>query len=161
MSNIYELSENYRQVFDAIANGEDDQVYLDTLEAINDSIEDKADNYMRVIKNSEADIEALDKEIKRLQEKKKVLSNGVKRMKESLQEAMERTNKLAFKTTLFSYAIQNNAPSLDNLDIDKIPKKYFVDQEPKLDKKSLLNDLKEGQEINGATMKQTKSLRVR
>lgn len=161
MSNIYELSENYRQVFDAIANGEDDQVYLDTLEAINDSIEDKADNYMRVIKNSEADIEALDKEIKRLQEKKKVLSNGVKRMKESLQEAMERTNKLAFKTTLFSYGIQNNAPSLDNLDIDKIPKKYFVDQEPKLDKKSLLNDLKEGQEINGATMKQTKSLRVR
>ena len=161
MSNIYELSENYRQVFDAIANGEDDQVYLDTLEAINDSIEDKADNYMRVIKNSEADIEALDKEIKRLQEKKKVLSNGVKRMKESLQGAMERTNKLAFKTTLFSYGIQNNAPSLDNLDIDKIPKKYFVDQEPKLDKKSLLNDLKEGQEINGATMKQTKSLRVR
>lgn len=161
MSNIYELSENYRQVFEAISNGEDDQVYLDTLEAINDSIEDKADNYMRVIKNSEADIEALDKEIKRLHEKKKVLSNGVKRMKESLQEAMERTNKLAFKTTLFSYGIQNNAPSLDKLDIDKIPKKYFVDQDPKLDKKSLLNDLKEGQEINGATMKQTKSLRVR
>lgn len=161
MSNIYELSENYRQVFEAISNGEDDQVYLDTLEAINDSIEDKADNYMRIIKNSEADIEALDKEIKRLQDKKKVLSNGVKRMKENLQEAMERTNKLAFKTTLFTYGIQKNAPSLDNIDTSKIPKKYFVEQEPKLDKKALLKDLKEGQEINGATIKQTQSLRVR
>ncbi|ASN69320.1 hypothetical protein 9S3_68 [uncultured Caudovirales phage] len=161
MSNIYELSENYRQVFEAISNGEDDQVYLDTLEAINDSIEEKADNYMRIIKNLEGDNEALDKEIKRLQARKKTNENGMKRMKEDLQLAMEQTNKLAFKTPLFSYGIQNNAPSLDNLDIDKIPKKYFVDQEPKLDKKSLLNDLKEGQEINGATMKQTKSLRVR
>lgn len=161
MSNIYELTESYKQVFDAISSGEDDQVYLDTLQSINDSIEDKADNYMRVIKNLEGDNEALDKEIKRLQARKKTNQNGIKRMKEDLQLTMEQTNKLAFKTPLFSYGIQNNAPSLDNLDIDKIPKKYFVEQDPKLDKKSLLNDLKEGQEINGATMKQTQSLRVR
>ncbi|WNM55269.1 Gam-like end protection [Staphylococcus phage S-CoN_Ph27] len=111
-----------RQVFEAISSGEDDQVYLDTLQSINDSIEDKADGYMRIIKNLEGDNEALDKEIKRLQARKKTNANGIKRMKESLQLAMEETNKLAFKTSLFSYGIQNNAPSLDNLDMGKIPK---------------------------------------
>lgn len=161
MSNIYELKESYKQVFDAISNGEEDQVYLDTLQSINDTIEDKADNYMRVIKNLEGDNEALDKEIKRLQARKKTNANGIKSIKESLQLAMEETNKLAFKTSLFSYGIQNNAPSLDNLDMGKIPKKYFVEQEPKLDKKALLQDIKDGVDVDGAELKVTRSLRVR
>lgn len=161
MSNIYELTEGYKQVFDAISNGEDDQVYLDTLQSINDSIEEKADGYMRIIKNLEGDNEGLDKEIKRLQARKKTNENGIKRMRENLQMAMEQTNKLAFKTPLFSFRIQNNPPSLDNIDTSKIPKKYFVEQEPKLDKKKLLQDIKNGEEIDGAELKVTKSLRVR
>lgn len=74
---------------------------------------------------------------------------------------MRAVDKLKFKTKLFSFNIQNNPPSVDITDEKLIPQEFFIDQAPKLDKKSLLAALKDGKEIEGATIKQTKSLRIR
>lgn len=49
---------------------------------------------------------------------------------------MEQTGKEKFKTALNSYSIANNPPSLDVTDESLIPKQYYVEQQPKLDKKS-------------------------
>ncbi|MCZ2499788.1 hypothetical protein GN316_24415, partial [Xylophilus sp. Kf1] len=43
MSNLFELKDSYQQVYDLIVEQEDEQILKDTLESINDAIEEKAD----------------------------------------------------------------------------------------------------------------------
>lgn len=161
MTNLFDLSTDYKQVYDLIAEQEDEQILKDTLASINDAIEDKADGYIAVIKTLEGDNKAIDEEIKRLRHRKTSNQNGVKRLKESLQEVMEQTGKEKFKTALNSYSIANNPPSLDITDESLIPKQYYIEQQPKLDKKELLKVVKDGLEIKGVELKQSRSLRVR
>ena len=136
MASLFDLSTDYQQLYDLIAEQKDEQILKDTLASINDAIEDKADGYVAVIKTLEGDNKAIDEEIKRLRQRKTSNQNGVKRLKESLQEAMEQTGKEKFKTALNSYSIANNPPSLDITDESLIPKQYYIEQQPKLDKKN-------------------------
>lgn len=161
MSTLFNLTDDYKQVYDLIAEQGDEQTLTDTLASINDALEDKADGYVAVIKTLEGDNKAIDDEIKRLQQRKTTNKNGIDRLKESLREAMETTGKTKFKTALNSYTIANNPPSKDVLDEKLIPNDYWVDQEPKINSKLLLDDLKAGKEVPGAEIKQTRSLRVR
>ena len=151
MSNLFDLSTDYQQLYDLIAEQEDEQILKDTLASINDAIEDKADGYVAVIKTLEGDNKAIDEEIKRLRQRKTSNQNGV----------MEQTGKEKFKTALNSYSIANNPPSLDITDESLIPKQYYIEQQPKLDKKELLKVVKDGLEIKGVELKQSRSLRVR
>ncbi|MGE7364675.1 siphovirus Gp157 family protein [Staphylococcus cohnii] len=161
MSTLFNLKDDYKQVYDLIAEQGDEQVLNDTLASINDALEDKADGYVAVIKSLESDNAAIDEEIKRLQQRKTTNKNGVNRLKETLKETMESTGKTKFKTALNSYNIQNNPPSLNILDEKLIPKDYWISQAPKLNKKDALAELKEGKEIPGVEVKKTRSLRVR
>lgn len=161
MPSLFDLSTDYQQVYDLIAEQEDEQILKDTLASINDAIEDKADGYVAVIKTLEGDNKAIDEEIKRLRQRKTSNQNGVKRLKESLQEVMEQTGKEKFKTALNTYSIANNPPSIEVVNESLIPKSYWVEQAPKLNKKEILSDIKNGVEIKGAEVVQTRSLRVR
>lgn len=161
MASLFDLSTDYQQLYDLISEQEDEQILKDTLASINDAIEDKADGYVAVIKTLEGDNKVIDEEIKRLRQRKTSNQNGVKRLKESLQEVMEQTGKEKFKTALNSYSIANNPPSLDITDESLIPKQYYIEQQPKLDKKELLKVVKDGLEIKGVELKQSRSLRVR
>ena len=161
MPSLFDLSTDYQQLYDLIAEQEDEQILKDTLASINDAIEDKADGYVAVIKTLEGDNKAIDEEIKRLRQRKTSNQNGVKRLKESLQEVMEQTGKEKFKTALNSYSIANNPPSIEVVNESLIPKSYWVEQAPKLNKKEILSDIKNGVEIKGAEVVQTRSLMVR
>lgn len=161
MSNLYDLTGNYLDVYQQIASGEDSQIYKDTLESIDDAIEDKADQYAKVIRMLEADNEAIAKEIKRLQAKKKSNATGIENMKGHLQFSMEQTNKLAFKTPTNSFGIQSNPPKMEITENAKIPEQYYIEQEPQLNKQILKKDIQDGLEIDGVELVQTKSLRIR
>ncbi|MDK9867197.1 siphovirus Gp157 family protein [Staphylococcus equorum] len=161
MSTLFNLTDNYKQVYDLIAEQGDEQALNDTLESINDALEDKADGYVSVIKSLESDNKAIDDEIKRLQQRKTTNKNGIDRLKESLKVYMEATGKTKFKTALNSYNIQNNPPSLNVIEEKHIPSDFWLSQAPKLDKKALLKRIKENDDVDGVEIKQTQSLRVR
>lgn len=161
MSNIFDLSTDYKQVYDMISQGEDSEVYLDTLDSLNDSIEDKADGYSAIIKSLNGDNEIIKKEIERLQARKKANENGIRNMKDNLQVAMEMTGKTVFRTAKNSFGIQRNKPRTDIKDETKIPKGYYNEQPMKLDKQRLLEDLQNGVEVDGVELTQDSSLRIR
>jgi len=161
MTNLFNLTDQYQQVYDLITEQGEEQALIDTLESINDALEEKADGYVAVIRSLESDNEAISAEILRLQQRKTSNANSIKRLKESLKEAMMTTGKTKFKTQLNSYSIRNNAPSVDISDETIIPKKFFIKQDPKLDKKAVLQALKDGQKVRGAEIKVTQSLAVR
>ncbi|MFO3694364.1 siphovirus Gp157 family protein [Staphylococcus felis] len=161
MSSLFDLTDAYQKVYELITEQGEELVLTETLQSINDALEDKADGYVAVIKTLESDNKLIDEEIKRLRQRKTTNQNGINKLKESLQYAMETTGKDKFKTALNSYSIANNPPSLDVTNEALIPKEYWVSQAPKLNKKDLLNDIKNGVDIKGVEVKQSKSLRVR
>lgn len=156
--NIYELSQSYQQIMEMIEDGQEG--LEDTLESLNDAIEDKAVGYAKVMRNLEAQATAIKEEEKRLSERRKSLENNVKRMKESLQETMIHNDKKKIKTDLFTFNIQKNPPSLNIENEELIPKRFYEEQLPKLNRKELLKELKET-DIPGVAIKQGESLRIR
>ena len=161
---IYELTDEYRQLLEMAEDPDvDPQTLADTMESIEAEIEIKADGYARVMKSMEADEEALAKEIKRLQERKSRLETTRKNMKERLKQAMEATGKTKFKTELFSFGIQNNAPSvvIDVEDVFKIPDDFLKYKDPEPDKTLIKQAINNGQKLDFAHLEQTQSLRIR
>ena len=47
------------------------------------------------------------------------------------------------------------------VDEDKLPKAYLIQQQPKVDKRALLEDLKDGLEIAGATLVERNNMSIR
>lgn len=157
---LYDLTEKYVQVLE-IAETLDAETLKDTLDSIDEAIEDKVENTAKVVKSLEGNIVAIDDEIKRLQGRKSTMSNNIKGIKGYMQTEMEKVGKDKIKGQLFNIGIQNNVQSVKVLDETKINLDYFVEQPAKLDKKLLLQDLKNGVEMEGAEIQQTRSLRIR
>ena len=139
----------------------DEQLFNDTMEALDAEIEEKAEAYANIISSLNADVDFLKFEINRLSERKKVLENNIDRMKRNLENSMVACGKEKFKTLHYSFNIQNNAPSLEILSENLIPKQFLIPQEPKLDKKTALAFIKENGETEWGRMKQTRSIRIR
>lgn len=157
--NLYELSTSYLQIQEMILEGAEG--LEDTLESLNDAIEEKAVGYAKVIKNIEGQVLAIKEEEKRLAERRRSLESNIKRLKENLELSMLDTGKKKIKTNLFTFNIQKNPPSVKILDEEAIPSDYLVKQKPKIDKKAIINDMKNGVEVEGVEIKQGESLRIR
>lgn len=157
--NLYELTGNYRKVSEM----EDlDEVALkDTLDSIQEDIETKIQNISFVVKEKEADVKAIEETIKTLEKRKASATNTIDYLKKYSQTAMEVTGVEKIKTPFVTVWVQNNKESVNIVDENKLNKKYLVEQPPKADKKLLLADLKEGKEVEGAELQQTRSLRIR
>lgn len=154
---LYELTEIYLNLKDMdIEEGD----LNSALENIDDEIETKADNIAKVLRDFDGDIEALKSEEERLANKRKAIENRQKQLKEYLQNAMLVLDKREFKTELFSFNIQKNAPSLKILDESKIPEDYYK-IEKKLNKNDLKEAVKNGLFEDAAELVQTESLRIR
>ena len=113
MSTLYELKGEYLQLLQLLEDpGVEDQIVLDTLEGIDFELEVKAENYAKIIKELEGNVEIIKAEKKRLSDKQSKLEENIKRLKENLQAAMVDTGKTKFKTELFSFSIQKNGGAL-------------------------------------------------
>lgn len=161
MDTLYKLTERYMNILEVAEMMEPEQLE-EALAGIDDDIEMKADGYAKVIKKLDNTKDGLEKEIKRLTDRKKTIENNAKRIKESLQDSMLLTGKTKFKTNLFSFGIQKNRASLSVLKEDYIPKRFYEEQKPKLNKTDLLKHIQQtGEELEGVEIKQTESLRIR
>ena len=160
---LYELTEMYKNIWGLV---EDDEIDLDTLESalsqVEDNLEVKAENMAKLVKGIDGDIDTLKAEEKRLADKRRVLENKQKNIKYYLENQLRVMEIDKVKTPLFTVALQKNPPSVDILDEDLIPKKYKKTvTTTTVVKKDLLDALKSGQVIEGAAIKQGKSLRIR
>lgn len=157
MATLYELTGQFLDIYNMDL---DDETKADTLESIdwNTDYENKVENYIKVIKNNEADIEARKNEIKRLTELNRADERKNERMKEVLKESMDLTGHDRVDTKLFKVSFRKSeAVEVDNL---LLPEAYKV-ATWKADKKRLKEDLKNGFEILGAELVERKNLSIR
>ena len=156
--NLYELSVAFQEV----QNMElDPEVMKDTLDSIEDAIENKAENIAKLVRNLESDVSAYKEEEDRLKTKRQAMENKVKWVKTYLEDNMKLTGKTKFKSGMFNFSIQKNPVSVNITDENILPEDYLIPQPPKVDKTSLKEALKSGIEVPGAELKQTEGLRIR
>lgn len=156
--NLYELSQNYLAVQDMDLEPE---TLKDTLDSIEEAIEVKAENIAKWIRNLEADKKAFEEEEKRFKDKKQAADNRIKSLKLYLEDNMRLTGKTKFKAGFFSFAIQNNPPSVEVFDEALIPKQFLIEQPVKIDRAGIKELLKAGEEVPGAELKHSSGLRIR
>ncbi|EHP7830968.1 hypothetical protein A4Q21_06155 [Listeria monocytogenes] len=159
MTTLYSIQDKYQQLLN-LAEQLDPELLKDTLESIDDELETKAENVAFVIKELEGQSLILDVEIKRLSERKNTINNNVKRLKQSLHDAMLVANKQKIKTNLFTLDIRKNPHSVFVEDESKLIN-YLVEQPKKLDKTKLKDDLKKGIDVPGAVLVQTERLQIK
>lgn len=160
MANLYELTSNYKYVLD-LADELDEQTLKDTLDSIKEPLEEKVDNTAKLIKAMENDAKAFKEEEARIKQRRQSIENNIKRIKERLQYDLESNELDKIEGKTFKVSVQNNPVSVNIVDEKMIPKGYFIEQEPKLNKKELLEDMKRGEEIFGVELQQTRSIRIR
>lgn len=156
--NLYELSLAFQDVQNMDL---DPEVMKDTLDSIEDAIENKAENIAKLIRNLESDVSAFKEEEDRLKTKRQSTENKVKWLKTYLEDNMKLTEKTKFKSGMFNFSIQKNPASVNITDEKAIPEEFLIQQPPKVDKTSLKEILKRGIEVPGAELKQTEGLRIR
>ncbi len=160
MASLYELTGQMDYVRQLLEDPEaEEQVILDTTESIDYEIEEKADGYAKIIRMLNVEIDEIGAEVERLNARKKSISNNVERLKNALTQSMVILDKKKFRTALFSFNIQKN-PATVNI-IGKVPKKFLIPQEPKVDKRAIIDFVKEHGNTKYAELTQSESLRIR
>lgn len=157
MATLYELTGQFLDIYNLEL---DEETKLDTLDSIdwNSDYEEKVENYIKVIKNIESDVEARKAEIKRLTELNKADEKKKDHLKETLSTSMQLTGHERVDTPLFKVSFRKSqAVEVDEL---VLPESYKV-ATWKPDKKRLKEDLKNGLEIVGANLVERKNLSIR
>ena len=160
MSSLYELTGEMLSLMDMVSDPDvDEQTLADTMESLHYEIEEKADGYAKIIQSLKAQVEGLKGEIERLQNRKRTIENNIDRLKLNLEGSMRAIGKLKFKTDLFSFGIQKNPMTVEIT--GDVPKKFLIEQEPKVDKKALIDFVKANGDTSYAKKVQTEGLRIR
>lgn len=81
------------------------QAIQDTMAGIQGEFEDKADNIVMLCRNIEGDIDAIDAEINRLNELKRIKTNSVTAITEYLRRNMDAANLKSIKRPLFTISL--------------------------------------------------------
>jgi hypothetical protein len=86
---LYELTNDLQALLDFGFTEEDEEVFLDTLDVLMDSIQDKADGYCAVIDRFNGNIDMIKAEEERLKVRREIIEKRVQTMKNALKEVLE------------------------------------------------------------------------
>ena len=123
MASIYELSEDFKAVSELVDTAETEeelQAINDTLDAISAELDVKLENSAKFIKNLDADIDGLDKEIKRLTLIKKRKAALIERLKLNCDNAMKLNNETTKKAGTFTFSYRKSEKTIVD-DVNKLP----------------------------------------
>lgn len=167
MSNLtlYNITNKFVQLMDKAQEGElTEEEYNQLGEELAIELQQKGSGIIGYAQNEEAFIDAVDMQIKRLQDLKKTRQNNLDRFKGYVKDNMERLGITKMETELGVLSIAKNPMSVEIENEKEIPKEYIQEVvTTKVDKTAIKNHFKEtGEIIPGAKIIDDKtSLRIK
>lgn len=164
---LYDLTVHFQTILEMAEDGEVDMDVINgSLDCVEADIEQKLDSYGVVINELSNDIENIDKEIKRLTERKRTIDNNITRMKGAIKDAMVAIGKKKIQGDKFTWTIAKNGgkrPVIlkEGYNILAIPER-FQDWTVKPDRDSIRDALENGEKLDFATLgERGESLRLK
>ena len=153
---LYDISEQYKDVQNLIESDESGsmaEAIADTMQMIEGDFKDKAQAVVSLTLNMDGSITALENEIQRLQDKKKVLQNKIDSIRNYLKMNMQATGISKIECPLFSITLSKPTKQVEITDESLLPDEFVkVKTTVSPDKVLLAKVLKEGKEITGAIL---------
>lgn len=151
---LYDLTGKYMELLTMMEDPDvDPEVLQDTLEAVGGEIEDKAEGYVCVAKELEAEADKFDKEIERLIKNRDSLRNNAKRVKATLLSAMDLIDKPKLTTEHFRVSIARNGGLQPMKITGDVPEEYLI-YKPEPDNKKIREALDNGLALDFAHLKE-------
>lgn len=165
---LYDVAKNFVELQTRLEAAEDEdskEIIATTLESVEFDLEEKAEGILKIVKNYEGDIDAIDNEIKRLRSLKENKQNHIENLKKYLLENLVSIGKTKVETPLFKVFVKKTPPSVQIVDEHNVPTSYMkitysVDKTEL--KKALLNE-ETAAELNelGISLVQSDSLMIK
>lgn len=167
MQSLYEISNELREVYDKLENGEGidqetgelDQELVNALQISQANLQAKGVDIGYVIKSFDDEIDLYDREIKRLTERKQALKNAQDRVKNNLKRAMEEFGIVEIKGQTLKISFRKSeSVEIDNIDeLDETYKRVKVEA----DKTAIKQAIKSGEKVKGARLVENNNLQIR
>lgn len=167
MSNLslYNITDKFIEIMDKVQDGEiTEEEYNELGQELAVALQNKSIGIIGYIQNKEALIDAVDIQIKRLQELKKAESNSIDKFKQYVKENMEKLGIQKLETEIGKMSITKNPISIEIQNEDEIPADFKQEVvTTKIDKTAIKNYFKEtGEIVPGARIISDKtSLRIK
>lgn len=166
---LYELTGDLKDLIEMLEEDPENEAIKETVSTLLLDLDDKAEDYVHVIRQLEADADMAKAEKQRLAKKQSAAENAAKRMRDYLKDAMILTGRTKIKRATCSIGITNRWETVIDVDVKDIPAEFQkVTIEPK--KQEITRWLKaydpdkEGTNLetcDWAHLEQTESLTVR
>lgn len=153
---LFHLTGAYLQLQDKLASDPDADL-TDTLDSITDATEVKLDNYQYVIDNFDANSDGLRKQIKRLQDRVHSNETATKRIKASMQAAVEAQGGKV-RTDQHTFSLRHSKRLIVDIHA-KVPDIYYKPAE--VNKKLLGDAVKAGKKFEGVHFEEHVGLGVK
>jgi hypothetical protein len=166
--NLYQITQEFLELASMIedAGGEVNDAILEELAISRENFAHKAQGYTSLILKWDSEIEAAAAEVKRIQALKKAKENSVARLKETLLYALQafgqedaKTGVKRYETALFKLSTRKSQ-AVEITDETTLPDDCFVIKR-EVSKTAIKKLLEEGQELDGAGIKENVSLQIK
>ena len=146
---LYNITNKFAELMDMAENGELTEEQYNALgEQLTLELQQKGSGIIGYTQNEEAFIEAVDFQIKRLQDLKKARQNKLEKFKQYVKENMDRLGIAKMDTELGTLSIAKNPMSVEIENEEEIPKEFKQQViTTKIDKTAIKNHFKTTGEI--------------
>lgn len=158
---LYELSNKYNELIAYMEETDQLDELKDTLDSIEYAFDSKVESIAKLIKAKDAERQAIEDEIKRLKARADKIGKETDWLTNYIQTEMEHTGRDKVKSALFNISLNLNPPAVNVIDESVIPSKLFtVKVTRNLDKRGIMERLKNGEKIPGVELIQRKHLKI-
>lgn len=179
MSRLFEISSGFAELFDRLESFDEieeeemreaaQQAWYDTLEAIEEEFEVKAENVAQYIKALRAEADALRAEEKKLAARRRSKENRAKRLLDYLMDCMRQIRREKLETARCKLFIRKNAESVQCADEAALARMLLGigrtdlirTKDPELDKTAIKQAMQAGETFDGASLGRTESLMIK
>jgi hypothetical protein len=157
MTKLYEIAGAYAALAERAEHGED---VADAMAEIGDALEVKAQNIAAIMRNFDADCEALAAEVKRLSARRDACANARERLREYVRSNMEAAGIKRIKCAAFTLSLQEYE-SVRVDDLAAVPSEYKRTKPAEVvaDKRAILKAYKsDGEVVPGVSIVVNQSL---
>ena len=159
---LYNITNKFAELMDMAENGELTEEQYNALgEQLTLELQQKGSGIIGYTQNEEAFIEAVDFQIKRLQDLKKARQNKLEKFKQYVKENMDRLGITKMDTELGTLSIAKNPMSVEIENEEEVPNEFkTIITTTKIDKTKIKDNFKETGEIPEGVKINTENTRL-